>query len=88
MERKSRNEGAEALVFSHGVTQWIVVDFRFVIGVLSGMKEDVPLLVVMTAINPVTENVVHHVEGKLPLSNDSQPLSNNVEISDRFSISY
>ena len=50
MERKSRNEGAEALVFSHGVTQWIVVDFRFVIGVLSGMKEDVPLLGVMTAI--------------------------------------
>ena len=35
----------------------------------------------MTAFHPVTENVVDHVNIKLPLTNDTQPLSKNVEIS-------
>ena len=35
----------------------------------------------MTAFHPVTENVVDHVNIKLPLTNDTQHLSKNVEIS-------
>ena len=47
-------------MFAHELTQTVVVAFR---SVVSGLP--VPLLRVMTAIHPVTADVVDRVEGEL-----------------------
>ena len=46
------------------------------------MQVHVPLLRVMTAIHPVTADVVDRVEGELALTNNLQPLGKFVEVSD------
>ena len=70
-------------MFAHDQTQMVVVAFRSVICGLPVMKVHVPLLGVMTTVNPVMADVVDHVEGELVLTNNLQMLGKFVEVSDR-----
>ena len=70
-------------MFAHELTQTVVLAFRSVVSGLPVMQVHVPLLRVMTAIHPVTADVVDHVEGELALTNNLQPLGKSVEVSDR-----
>ena len=57
---QNRYEVVEVGMFANELTQTVVLAFR---SVVSGLP--VPLLRVMTAIHPVTADVVDHVEGEL-----------------------
>ena len=70
-------------MFAHDQTQTVVVAFRSVVRGLPVMQVHVPLLRVMTTINPVTADVVDHVEGELALTDNLQTFGQLVEVSDR-----